>query len=314
MTVKVFVDGQSGTTGLEIHQRLSEYRSLELLDIDPADRKDPIKKRAVLNAADIVFLCLPDDAALESVALIDNPRTKVIDASTAHRCHPDWVYGLPELSPEQRSAVAQASRVAVTGCHAAAAILAIKPLMQAGLLNADRGLVLQSITGYSGGGKAMIADYEEHAGQLASPRPYGLQLRHKHLPEIMRYTGLTTTPIFVPIVAHYYQGLSVQVPLQRQWLAQSADIAQVHAAMTAYYRDEPGINVLPLAADSGLVDGFFDIEACNGTNRVDLALHGTGDQMVILSRLDNLGKGASGAAIQCMNLMLGYPEWQHLSL
>lgn len=314
MTAKVFVDGQSGTTGLEIHQRLSQYNTIELLSLPPEDRKDPQKKRAVVNAADIVFLCLPDDAARDTVALIDNPNTKVIDASTAHRCHPDWVYGLPELAPGQRDKIKQSSRVAITGCHAAAAILAINPLIKAGIVTPHTGLVLQSITGYSGGGKTMISDYEQSSLDRISPRPYALALRHKHVPEIMQYTGLTIPPVFVPVVANFYQGLAVQVPLQKQWFGADADLAQVHQVLSDYYQDEPCVNVLPLSLDSGTVNGFYDIEACNGTNRVDIGLYGTGDQMVILARLDNLGKGASGAAIQCMNLLLGYDEWRHLSV
>lgn len=314
MTAKVFVDGQSGTTGLEIHQRLSQYNTIEVLTLPHADRKDPQKKRDIVNAADVVFLCLPDDAARDTVALIDNPRTKVIDASTAHRCHPDWVYGLPELAPDQRDKIRRSTRVAVTGCHAAASILAINPLLKAGIIKPDTGLVLQSITGYSGGGKAMIADYEQLDTDRSSPRPYALALRHKHVPEIMQFTGLTVSPVFVPIVAHYYQGLAVQVPLQKQWFGKDADMLQVHQVLSDYYHAEPCVNVLPLGLDSGTVDGFFDIEACNGTNRVDIGLYGTGDQMLILSRLDNLGKGASGAAIQCMNLLLGFDEWCHLSV
>ncbi len=314
MNAKIYVDGQSGTTGLEIHQRLARYEGIELLTLAEADRKNPQFKKDILNAADVVFLCLPDDAARDSVALIENSTTRVIDASTAHRCLPDWVYGLPELAPEQRTLIQHATRVAVTGCHAAAAILSLNPLVRAGLVPKDAGLAIQSITGYSGGGKQMIADYQSGLVARKSPRPYGLHLHHKHLPEIQRYAGLETPPVFLPIVADYYQGLAVSIPLHRKWLGGQTDVTVLHRALVDYYRDEMFVSVLPLSEHSGTEAGFFDIEACNLTNRVDIALYGDGDQMLLMARLDNLGKGASGAALQCMNLMLGLQENTHLAV
>lgn len=314
MKAKIYVDGQSGTTGLEIRQRLARYDGIELLTLPEGERKNPKLKKDILNAADVVFLCLPDDAARDSVALIENTTTRVIDASTAHRCLPNWIYGLPELAPKQRTLIQNAKRVAVTGCHAAAVILALNPLVRAGLVPRDAGLAVQSITGYSGGGKQMIADYQSGLVTRKSPRPYGLHLKHKHLPEIQRYAGLETAPVFLPIVADYYQGLAVSIPLHRKWLCGQADVSLLHRALVHYYQDEMFVSVLPLSEHSGTESGFYDIEACNLTNRVDIALYGDGDQMLLMSRLDNLGKGASGAALQCMNLMLDFEENSHLAV
>lgn len=315
MVHRVYVDGQSGTTGLEIHQRLAGFSDIEILELPQSERKDPVKKAEMMNQADLVFLCLPDDAARESVALITNPATRVVDASTAHRVAEGWVYGLPELAPGHRDLIRSSTRVAVTGCHAAAAILALRPLTDAGLLSESAALCLQSFTGYSGGGKAMIAQYEqEHTQELKSPRPYALQLRHKHLPEIQRHAGLTTAPVFMPVVGDFYRGLTVSIPLHEQMLEGQSDISAVHDCLMSRYRDEPAVRVQPLNDDQDLYHGAYNVQACNLTNRVDISVHGDAGRLVILSRLDNLGKGASGAAIQCMNLMLNRPEFDGLTL
>jgi N-acetyl-gamma-glutamyl-phosphate reductase len=310
MKTKVFVDGQEGTTGLQIFERLAARADIELIEIDPALRKDSAARAACLNAADVAFLCLPDSAARESAALVTNPRTCVIDASTAHRVAEGWTYGVPELGPAYRDAIRASKRIANPGCHATAFALAVRPLVQRGLVPADFALSCFSLTGYSGGGKKMIADYEQsplpHA--LRGPRPYALALMHKHLPEMRVHTGLARPPIFNPVVAAFYQGLAVTVPLALGDLPASPSPQALHHALTETYAGEQFIRVLPFDDESVLDAGFFDVQACNGTNRCDLAVFGHAEQAVVMARLDNLGKGASGAAIQCMNLHLGLAE------
>jgi len=310
MKTKVFVDGQEGTTGLQIHERLVLRADVELIVIDPAKRKDAAARAACLNAADIAFLCLPDAAAKESAALVTNPRTCVIDASTAHRVNPAWVYGVPELGAGYREAIRASKRIANPGCHATAFALAVRPLVQRGLVPADFALSCFSITGYSGGGKKMIADYERSPlpGALKSPRPYALGLMHKHLPEMRVHTGLEQAPVFSPVVENFYKGLSVTVPLPLRRLPVAPTPQALHHALAETYAGERFVRVLPFGDESVLDGGFFDVQACNDTNRCDLAVFGHADQAVVMARLDNLGKGASGAAIQCMNLHLGLDE------
>jgi N-acetyl-gamma-glutamyl-phosphate reductase len=316
MKTKVFVDGQEGTTGLLIHERLARRADVELIVIDPALRKDAVTRAACLNAADVVFLCLPDAAAQESAALVTNPRTCIIDASTAHRIDPSWVYGVPELGAEYRAAIRASKRIANPGCHATAFALAMRPLVQRGLVPAAMVVSAFSITGYSGGGKKMIADYEQMPPReaLKSPRPYALGLMHKHLPEMRVHTGLTHAPIFSPIVASFYKGLAVTVPLPLRHLPASPSPAALHHALTETYAGEKFIRVLPFDDERVLDEGFLDVQACNDTNRCDLAVFGHADQAVLVARLDNLGKGASGAAIQCMNVHLGVDETTGLSV
>jgi N-acetyl-gamma-glutamyl-phosphate reductase len=315
MKTKVFVDGQEGTTGLQIHERLVLRTDVELITIDPAKRKDAAAKAACLNAADIVFLCLPDTAAKESVALVTNPNTCVIDASTAHRIHPAWAYGLPELGSEYRSRIRTSKRIANPGCHATAFALAVRPLVQAGLLLADASVSAFSITGYSGGGKKMIADYEVNPPPaLKSPRPYALGLTHKHLPEMRAHTGLASAPIFSPVVANFYKGLSVTVPLSLAQLPGNPSPAQIHATLAAAYAGEKFVRVLPLGDEGNLDGGFLDLQACNDTNRADIGVFGHDGQVLVITRLDNLGKGASGSAIQCMNIHLGLDEGTGLAV
>lgn len=311
MSYKVFVDGQEGTTGLQINEYLAQRADIEILKIDADKRKDLAERKRLINASDITFLCLPDAAAKESASLVDNPNTCIIDASTAHRVDPDWVFGLPELCPEQRAKIRASKRIANPGCHASAFILALRPLVAAGLLPAATQIAANSITGYSGGGKSMIADYEAAAAsttQLKAPRPYALALAHKHLPEMQAYTGLTVAPIFQPIVGPFYKGLAVTAYLQPAQFTRAATPADVQKIIADYYAGERFINVLPVDLDATTDGGFFNVEANNGSNRVDIAVFGNAERMLVIARLDNLGKGASGAAVQAMNVHLGVEE------
>ena len=308
MAFTVFVDGQEGTTGLRINEYLAARRDVEVLHIAPERRKDAVERARLLNAADVAFLCLPDVAAREAAALVTNPRTCLIDASTAHRTVPGWVFGLPELAPGQRDAIRASKRIANPGCHASAFILLLRPLVDAGLVPADAAVSATSISGYSGGGKKMIEQYQAVGEKpaLTSPRPYALALTHKHLPEMMAHTGLRTAPIFMPVVGNYYKGLAVTVPLHLQALGTTPEA--VHAALTARYAGERFIRVMPLRDPDTLEGGFFDVQANNDSNRVDIFVFANERQAILVARLDNLGKGASGAAVQAMNVHLGVDE------
>ena len=317
MTTLAFVDGQEGTTGLRIHEMLARRADVEVLRIAPDRRKDAAERARLLNAADVAFLCLPDTAAREAVSLVHNPHTCVIDASTAHRTLPGWAYGLPELAPDQRSKLRAAKRIANPGCHASAFILLLRPLVDAGLVPASALLSATSITGYSGGGKKMIEQYEAGAvvtaagvtdARLQSPRPYGLNLAHKHLPEMMAHTGLTQAPVFLPMVGNFYKGLAVTVPLHLSQLRAGTTAAAVQQILTDRYAGERFVTVMPLGDPATLEEGFFDVQACNDSNRCELFVFGHAQQVVLMSRLDNLGKGASGAAVQSMNVHLGLDE------
>ncbi|MEY4748564.1 MAG: hypothetical protein RIQ60_778 [Pseudomonadota bacterium] len=309
----VFVDGQEGTTGLRIHEYLAQRDDVELLRIDADKRKDTAERKRLLNAADVAFLCLPDDAARDAAALIDNPNTCLIDASTAHRTHAQWVYGLPELAAEQRGALRAAKRIANPGCHATAFVLLLRPLVDAGLLPGALGVSATSITGYSGGGKKMIEQYQAGGDvRLQSPRPYALGLAHKHIPEVMAHGRLDTRPVFMPVVANFYKGLAVSLPLQLAQLNGVTDAAQLQESYARRYDGERFIRVAPLNDTTTLNDGFYDVQACNDSNQVDIHVFANGAQAIVMARLDNLGKGASGAAVQCMNLHLGVDEGRGL--
>lgn len=307
MTYQVFVDGQEGTTGLQINEYLAKRSDITLLKIDADKRKDLAERKRLINASDITFLCLPDDAAKESVSLVDNPKTCIIDASTAHRVNPDWVFGLPELCRGQREKIRNSKRIANPGCHATGFILALRPLVDAGLLPAATPMAVNSITGYSGGGKKMIEHYESPA-RIEAPRPYALGLTHKHLPEMCAYTGLTVAPIFQPIVGPFYKGMAVTAYLHPQQFTRPASPEDVRQILAEHYANEPFVRVMPVDLEANTDGGFFNAEACNDTNRVDLFVFGNAERMLLIARLDNLGKGASGAAVQAMNVHLGVEE------
>lgn len=306
----VFVDGQEGTTGLRIHEVLGGRGDVELLSIANARRKDSAERARLLNAADVAFLCLPDDAAREAAALVTNPRTCLIDASTAHRVTPGWVFGLPELAPGQRERIRAAKRISNPGCHASAFILLLRPLVDAGIVPAALPVSATSITGYSGGGKKMIEQYERGGdARLAAPRPYGLALKHKHLPEMQQHTGLQAAPLFMPVVGSFYKGLAVTVPLHLAQLAPGCTGKTLHDALVQRYEGEGFVRVMPLSDPQVLeTGGYFDVMGANDSNRADLYVFANERQALLVARLDNLGKGASGAAVQTMNVHLGIDE------
>ncbi len=303
---KVYIDGQAGTTGLQIRERLLNRDDLQVLEIDPDQRKDPSARQALMQEADLVFLCLPDAAAKEAMEWLKEMDTKVIDASTAHRTHPDWTYGFAELNANQKKAIQQAKWVANPGCHASGFIALVAPLIQHGLLPKDTKLTAFSLTGYSGGGKAMIQDYETaKTEEMNSPKPYALGLSHKHLPEMQAICGLNKAPIFVPIVDDYKQGMLVQVLLDPDILSQKGlDAKALYALYQDHYANTP-IAVLP-----GEPALFSNTLA--GSDKMELFVNGNDNGLVLSARFDNLGKGASGAAVQNMNLMLGLEETKGL--
>lgn len=310
MKHRVFVDGQEGTTGLRIHELLARRDDIEMLRIDPDRRKDAAERARLLDAADVAFLCLPDAAAREAAALVTNPATCLIDASTAHRTAPGWVFGLPELAPEQRERMRRSKRISNPGCHAASFILLVRPLVDAGLLAADAAISAMSITGYSGGGKKMIEQYEAGPdATLDAPRPYGLGLAHKHIPEMMAHTGLTTRPLFMPVVGRFYKGLAVSVPLHFSQLAPGTTPQQLQRTYEERYAGERFVRVMPLN-DAAVLEagGYFDVTGCNDSNRADIFVFASATQAIVMSRIDNLGKGASGSAVQAMNVHLGLDE------
>ena len=310
MPTRVFIDGGEGTTGLRLHERLSARGDIELLAIDPAARKDEAERARISNSADIVFLCLPDDAARAAVAGITNPDVKVIDASTAHRILADWAYGLPELSPAHRQKIETSTRICVPGCHATGFNLLVYPLMKKGLAAWNYPFSAHSVTGYSGGGKAVIAKYADPARpkEYAVPRQYALGQSHKHLPEMQKITRLDFPPVFNPIIADFYAGMVVTVPINVQLLKGCYSAEELHGYFADFYAGQTLVKVMPWQTEQSLPEGMLDAQALAGRDDLELYICGNRNGAILAARFDNLGKGASGAAIQCMNIALGLPE------
>ena len=304
MKHKVYIDGQAGTTGLQLRQKLQNHENVELLLIHEKLRKDMAERKRLMNEAEVVFLCLPDEAAREAVKLVENPNTCIIDASTAHRTDPDWVYGFPELSAQHRERIKNAKRIANPGCHATGFIAAVYPLIQLGMIGTDYPLTAHSLTGYSGGGKAMIAEYEaaERSPLLDSPRQYGLGQTHKHLPEMQYVTGIDAPPVFCPIVADYYSGMATCIPLIASLFQKRVTKAELMELLSTYYKDASLISV---GAEE---TNFLASNPLRDTNLLKLYLEGNDERMTLISVFDNLGKGASGAAVENMNIVLGLNE------
>ncbi|MFN4155066.1 MAG: N-acetyl-gamma-glutamyl-phosphate reductase [Paracoccaceae bacterium] len=301
MTASVFIDGEAGTTGLQIRDRLLARGDIVLVQVDPARRKDPQARREAFAAADVAILCLPDEAAVEAVALCDGLATRIIDASTAYRVNPDWAFGFPELSAVNKARIASAARVSNPGCYSTGSLALLAPLVAAGLIAPDAALSINAVSGYSGGGKALIAEFE--AGTAGAHFVYGLEHKHKHIPEIMAHAKLARQPIFIPAVGSYAQGMIVQIPLH---LAAGQTAKDFHDALAAHYEGGRFVRMV----DGASLLPRVNPERLNGTNLMELSVHPgpEGDRVVLLATLDNLGKGASGAAVQNLNLMLGMDE------
>jgi N-acetyl-gamma-glutamyl-phosphate reductase len=305
---KVFIDGKEGTTGLQIYERLAIRDDISLITLSEEKRKDLTARKECINQADIVFLCLPDAAAREAVSLCENPSTKIIDASTAHRTSAEWAYGFPELSDEFRKGIATNTRIANPGCHASGFISLVYPLVKEGIVSDDYPFVAHSITGYSGGGKKMIAEYEnqERAIEFSSPRQYGLSLTHKHLPEMTKVCNLSHAPLFNPIVSDFYSGMCVTVPLYASLMNKAFSPTELQEFFREFYSKSVFISIADKA------ENFLAANTFSGSNRMEIYVGGNSEQILLCSRFDNLGKGASGAAVQNMNIALGLPEDAYL--
>lgn len=307
MKKKVFIDGREGTTGLQIVERIQARDDLTLLAIDEEKRKDVSERKRLINEADVVFLCLPDVAARESVSLVENDKTIVIDASTAHRTQQGWAYGLPELGTQYRKAIQQGKRIAVPGCYATGFVSIVHPLTNLSVISEDYPITAFGISGYSGGGKNLIAEYEqpERHEKYDSPRQYALSLSHKHVPEMHRYSGLATAPLFNPVVCGYYQGMTVSVPLYACLLNARLTPRELASQYAAFYEGQPFISV---RCYDELPEAMIYTNVMAGNNGIEIIVCGNEEYLTVIARLDNLGKGASGAAVQCMNIALGLDE------
>ena len=307
---KVFIDGQEGTTGLKIVERLKGRTDIELLKIDEEKRKDTEERRKLINASDFTILCLPDIAAIEAVSLVENDHTRIIDASTAHRVDPDWAYGFPELSPEHREKIRTSKRVAVPGCYASGFISMAYPLVKSEILPKDYPVSVHAVSGYSGAGKKGIAQYEaeNRAKEFDTPRQYALTQQHKHLPEMKIIPGLDYEPTFNPYVCDYYAGMTVSMPLHTRLLSRQVTPAEIRDILAEHYRSCNFVKVAELDGKDVLPDGFIGANTLENTNNMEIIVSGNEMRILVVSRLDNLGKGASGAAVQCLNIMMGIDE------
>ena len=310
MSVKVYIDGQEGTTGLKILERFEGRNDIEILKIDEDKRKDNNERRKFICSSDYTFLCLPDAAAREAVALAEGSNVRIIDASTAHRTNPDWAYGFPELSKQHREKIASSPRVAVPGCYASGFISLVYPLVSCGILPSDYPVTAHAVSGYSGAGKKAIAVYEgdEKPDEYNSPRQYALSQEHKHLPEMMKISGLDYKPVFNPLICDYFSGMVVTVPIITRLLPKKTGLQDIYNAMCAHYEGQKLVKVMPVMGEGVLADGFLAGNTLSGRNDMEIFVCGNDDRVVLCSRLDNLGKGASGAAVQCLNIMMGIEE------
>ena len=310
MAKKIFIDGKAGTTGLRIYERLESFKGIELISLDDEKRKDPVCRKEALNSADIAFLCLPDDAARESVSLIENENTVVIDTSTAHRTLDDWAYGFPELSESHKEKIINSKRIAVPGCHASGFISLVYPLIEAGALDGSENLTCFSLTGYSGGGKKMIAEYEDEPDELlGAPRQYGLTQNHKHLKEMVKISGLENAPVFCPVVGDFYSGMEVTVPIFKSDLKNGFNIEKVKEIYKNKYTGP-----LVTYVDDLNENGFISAALLSGKDSMVISVFGNEDRIILTARYDNLGKGASGAAVECLNIVLGNDLTQGLEV
>ena len=310
MAVKVFIDGKEGTTGLKIFERFAKRTDIEILQIDDEKRKDPVEKAKMINASDYTFLCLPDAAAIESAELCTNPKTVIIDASTAHRTNPEWAYGFPELSADFRKKIETSNRIAVPGCYASGFIALGYPLVHSKIMQPDYPVVIHAVSGYSGAGKKAIALYEDPARnpELDSPRLYALTQAHKHLPEMKKIAGLDYEPVFNPYVCDYFQGMTVTVGLHSRLLGKKVTAHDVWEMMSEHYKDCNFVKVAGFMGEGTLTEQFIPANTLAGTNNMQIFVYGNDDRIMLTSRFDNLGKGASGAAVQCLNIRMGINE------
>lgn len=310
MSVKVYIDGQEGTTGLKILERFKDRNDIELLRISEEKRKDPTERARLINMSDFTFLCLPDDAAREAVSFVDNEHVRIIDASTAHRTDPNWAYGFPELSSEHRRKIETSSRVAVPGCYASGFASIVYPLVKNGIIPDDFPVFAYATSGYSGAGKKAIAVYEsdDKPFEFNSPRQYALSQQHKHLPEMQKISGLKYKPMFNPMVCDYFSGMVVSVPIQTRILGSSVTLPQIHKMFSEQYNGANMIEVMPLMTADEQKSFFLASNTLSGLNKMQVFVFGDDEQILLCSRLDNLGKGASGAAVQCLNIMMGIDE------